>query len=100
MATLTLWLQGKFYCLLMHSANSLDPDVAQQNDGHNLDPNLLIFIWYSRRTTFIKSNVENYCHLKMLPALNICCINSSAFQPFFIEANNMNPDQPALKEII
>ena len=35
------------------------------------------------RTTFVKSNVEKYLHLKMLPALYICCINSSAFQPFF-----------------
>ena len=38
MATLTLWLQGKFvFCY------TLDPDVAQQNVGHNLGPNLLIF---------------------------------------------------------
>ena len=74
--------------------------MAQQNVGHNLDPNLLIFKWYSERTTFIKSNVEKYFHLKMLPALYVCCINSSAFQPLFIEASNMNPDQTALKKII
>ena len=38
MATLTLWLQGKFvFCY------SLEPDMAQQNVGHNLDANLLIF---------------------------------------------------------
>ena len=87
MATLTLWLQGKFvFCY------SLDPDVAQQN------------VVYSdgipERTTFVKSNVEKYLHLKMLPALYICCINSSAFQPFFIEANNLNHGQPAIREII
>ena len=38
MATLALWLQGKFvFCY------SLDLDVARQNVGHNPDPNLLIF---------------------------------------------------------
>ena len=30
-------------------------------------------------------NVEKYLHVKMLPALYIFCINSSAFQPFSLK---------------
>ena len=39
-----------------------------------------------KRTTFIKKvMLKKYLHLKMLPALYICCINSSAFQPFSLK---------------
>ena len=38
---------GKFYCLLITYANSLDPDQDRQNVGPDLDPNrwtLMIFM--------------------------------------------------------
>ena len=44
LATLTFLAIGQvLLSALMHSTNSLDPDVAQQNVGHNLDPNFVIF---------------------------------------------------------
>ena len=37
---------GDFCCLLITLANSLDPDQALQNVGHDLDPNCLTPGWY------------------------------------------------------
>ena len=34
-------VSGEFRCLLITSANSLDPDQDQHNVGPDLDPNLL-----------------------------------------------------------
>ena len=42
LATLTLLAIGKVLLSADDSTNSLDQDVAQQNVGHNLDPNFVI----------------------------------------------------------
>ena len=60
--------------------------------------------WHSdgilERTTFIKKVI-----LKIFAPENVACFvhllhKFKSISAFFIEANNMNPDQPALKETI
>ena len=45
-------------------ANNFDPDQAQQNVGHDLDPNCLALYWYSRKIILEKATTRNKLILK------------------------------------
>ena len=44
--------------VLITFANNLDPDQAQQNVGHDLDPNCLVLYWYSRKIILEKATTK------------------------------------------
>ena len=55
---------------LITFVNNLDPDQAQQNVVHDLDPNCLALYWYSRKIILEKQQQETNWFLKKISADN------------------------------